>query len=454
MRSGDGLSGGEHGTTASLQLVEAAADSLQTTESLPAGFIQAGRFALFNGMSWQIMLGAPTILYAKTLGASQWVLGLVASLMPLLVIFQIPAAYHIPRYGYKRFILAGWTSRSLFIFAVAVVPLLPLSATVRLWLIIACLFGFNLLRGITAGAWMPWIAAWIPDSLRGWFLSRDAAFTQLGGLVALLASAALLAGEEPRPIQFTLVFLLSATAATISLLYLRQIPDVTAPEKVGSSGVRVPWLHMLFYGPFLRVLLLSAGWAVAIGALPVFTVAFLKESGYPESRILLLTTLSFVGALLSVPLLGRRADRIGSKPIVMLCLILVIGIALGWWSLASGLVGRPLALVALLYFVLGVAQWNFSIANQRLAMCIIPLMGRNHFCALFTVVGSLATGITPIAWGIVLDLIGQRQWSIASLMWDRYTIFFAVVLLITATVAAYSILLREPPIKPARKRVP
>ena len=37
-------------------------------------------------------------------------------MMPLLVIFQIPAANHINRIGYKRFVFSGWGTRVLFIF--------------------------------------------------------------------------------------------------------------------------------------------------------------------------------------------------------------------------------------------------------------------------------------------------------------------------------------------------
>jgi len=63
------------------------------------------------------------VLYAKTLGASATVLGIIAGMMPLLVIFQIPAASYISRVGFKRFVYAGWGTRVMFIFAIALVPL-------------------------------------------------------------------------------------------------------------------------------------------------------------------------------------------------------------------------------------------------------------------------------------------------------------------------------------------
>ena len=41
----------------------------------------------------------------------------------LLVILQIPAAQHVLRVGYKRFMLMGWTTRAFIVFGMALVPL-------------------------------------------------------------------------------------------------------------------------------------------------------------------------------------------------------------------------------------------------------------------------------------------------------------------------------------------
>ena len=62
------------------------------TEVAPVGLKNAYLFATFNALSFQIVLGSPMILYAKGLGASATVLGIIAGMMPMLVIFQIPAA--------------------------------------------------------------------------------------------------------------------------------------------------------------------------------------------------------------------------------------------------------------------------------------------------------------------------------------------------------------------------
>ncbi|MEY2409531.1 MAG: hypothetical protein QOF48_2201, partial [Verrucomicrobiota bacterium] len=61
-------------------------------DSLPPGLNNAFFFATFNALSFQIIIGSPMVLYARTLGASATVLGLITGMMPLLVLFQIPAA--------------------------------------------------------------------------------------------------------------------------------------------------------------------------------------------------------------------------------------------------------------------------------------------------------------------------------------------------------------------------
>src|SRR6476619_627814 len=134
-------------------------------ESFPAGLHNAFLFSMFNALSFQLVLGSPMVLYAKTLGASATVLGIIAGMMPLLVIFQIPAASYVSQIGFKRFVYAGWGIRVMFIFAIAAVPLTGgfLDGRNRLALILVLLFCFNLSRGISSCAWLPWITMLVPS---------------------------------------------------------------------------------------------------------------------------------------------------------------------------------------------------------------------------------------------------------------------------------------------------
>ncbi len=63
------------------------------------------------------------VLYGKSLGASATVLGIISGMVHLLTVFQVPAASHVARVGFKRFVFTGWGIRVMFIGCMAVVPL-------------------------------------------------------------------------------------------------------------------------------------------------------------------------------------------------------------------------------------------------------------------------------------------------------------------------------------------
>ena len=411
-----------------------------------AGMRNAWRFAAFNGLSFQIVLGSPMILYAKTLNANATVLGINAGMMPLMVIFQIPAAQYINRIGYKRFVLAGWGTRTLFTFGMVLVPLATpfLDGTTRLVLLLALLFGFNLVRGISSCAWLPWITHLVPENSRGRYVSGDAAMANLGSFLTVVISAACL-GAQPHAWQFAVIFAFSALMGVVSLMYLNRVPDVPISEEVRSSSLPVPWLEIVRHPPFQRLLRFVMVWSLAYGGFTTFIVAFLKtETGLTEAKILFVTSVAFLGGLSSLWLLGHRLDHVGSKPILSLSLCVWLVILAGWIALAGGAVTAHLPLILALQFLMGLFAALVGMANSRLAMAIIPPMGRNHFFVMYSVFASVTLGLAPILWGLMIDLIGKRQRMFLGLNWNQYSIFFSLVLLVFIAALVLARKLHEP----------
>jgi MFS family permease len=393
----------------------------------PPGLHNAYLFSTFNAFSFQIVLSSPMVLYAKSLGASATGLGIVAGMMPLLVIFQIPAANYISRVGFRRFVYAGWGTRVMFIFGMALVPLTGvfLDANTRLVLLLMLLFGFNLSRGISSCAWLPWITALVPAPLRGKYLARDAAVQNLASFLTFLIAAGCLAGAS-HAWQFTALFGFSATMGAVSLSFLKRIPDVDIPEETRTSKTPVPWLQMLRYPAFWKLLRTLVAYSIAYGGITAFSVAFLKTSaGMAEGEILLVSSIAFLGGLCSLGFLGSRLDRLGSKPVLTFCFttwILVLG---GWACLAGAVFPIRLVWVIVLQFMMGLLAALVQMANTRLAMAVIPVMGRNHFFAMYSVIGNVTLGIAPIAWGLLIDGVGTRSGTWLGIQWNPYTIFFA-----------------------------
>ena len=369
------------------------------------------------------------VLYAKSLGASATVLGILAGMMPLLVIAQLPAVKFLNRIGFRRFVMAGWSTRVALIFVVTVVPLTSgfLDATTRLVLVLALLFAFNVSRGIAGAAWLPWITELVPSSLRGRHFARDQFYVN-GGSVVAFAGCGLLLGQNGTPGRFALVFLLAGIAGAISLPLLSRIPDATPqPEADGGKGP-VPWLELSAYPPFRRLLYVNATWSLAYGGLTTFVVKYLKDGADMHGdKILYFMSISFLGGLAAPWLAGVRMDRLGSKPLLSFTMVLGFIIGAGWWLAASGIVAPGWSLSLPLMLLLGLINALFSAANNRLAMHLVPAFGRNHFFALFMVVWQVTLGLSPIFWGLLLDVIGPWEFSALGLIWNRYSIYFALV---------------------------
>lgn len=262
--------------------------------------------------------------------------------------------------------------------------------------------------------------------MRGRYLVTDAAVQSAGSFVTFLISAACLAGDT-RPWQFSTLFAFSAITGAISLSFLKRIPDAEMPEEtLNRSRTRVPWLAMVKHPPYAKLLRLVACYSVAYGGMTAFTVDFLKaQLDLPESTILLLVSTSFLGGLASLWLMGSRFDRWGSKPVLTFAFAAWLLVLSAWIALASGLTPLRLWLVILLQVAMGLLAVLVQMSNTRLAMAVIPVMGRNHFFALYSVANNVILGLAPVGWGLAIDMVGARHPVFLGITWNRFTIFFA-----------------------------
>lgn len=386
------------------------------------------------------------VLYARSIGASATVLGIVAGMMPILVIFQIPAAKHVERVGYKRFIYAGWGTRVLFIIGMALVPVAGvfLDKTTQLVLLLMLLFGFNLSRGISSCAWLPWMTSLIPSDLRGRYLVRDAAFLNVGSFAVFLIAAFSL-GNQPHAWQFALLFAFSAAMGATSLVFIKRIPEPKKTEQIRTSNEPVPWREIAAHPPFRKLLWMNFFWSLAYGGVNTFVVAFLKtEVGLAEGNIMLVTSTAFLGGLSSLWFLGSRLDRLGSKPVLTFSMLAWLSILCCWIGIAGKIVPPTLSILVTLQFLMGLCASLANLSNTRLVMVIVPAMGRSHFFALYSVVANLTLGLSPIFWGISIDAAHSLNFLWHGFAWNRFSLFFTAVALIFMITLASCRRLEEP----------
>lgn len=421
-------------------------------DGLPEGISNAYWFQVFNSASFSLVLGMPMMLFFKHLGASATVLGIVQGLPALLNILQIPSARFVEQVGYRRFVLRGWSLRSVFILGLAGVAALPASvdALTRVALALFLLFCYNFSRGISVCGWLPWITQLIPEQVRGRYVSMDQTFG-FAAIVATSILAGLFLGGNPGGGAFAVVFLVSFLAAVGSLYYLKRIPDVPVAEEARSrSNEPVPWAAIWGYRPFQRIVLFNcvmlAGWAGG----GVVSVPFLRDVfAVKDSTFMYLTAAWGSVYMVGVYFMGKQVDLAGSKPLLVNSIVWQVAHFGGWGLIAAGITPFAWWSLAIQQTTWAIGLALFSLANTRLLMATVPVMGRSHFFAIHSVVTSLVSGFSPFLWGLLVD--GSKGWDrwIGPVHVHTFSVIYLIIMIVVASSLFMLSKIEEPKAMPA-----
>ncbi len=355
-----------------------------------------------------MVIGPPLVLLTTWLGGGSAAVGLVSSIMPFLTVLQVPSTRFIARWGYRRVMLAGWRGRTLVLLGIAVLPFFKGHWTsARLVGVLAfILFGWSFLRGMANAAWLPWIRALIPHNQRGRFFAGQHIYIQLMGLTVLFLAGVIL-GRNPTAVRFSVLYLISFSAATMSLRYLARVPSPDIPSgQKGHGSLKKALKGSLGHRNFRRYLYYSFCWTVANGAIGAFTVLFLKrEAGFCYREILWLGAIASAGMIVALALAGHLLDRWGSLPIMKICLT-GIALYLGVWFLfAQKMVMPHFFLLVVLYIFYGATSGTYWISAGRLTLMAVPGDFSIVALAVYTTGVGILGGTTPLLWGVILDRI-------------------------------------------------
>ena len=295
-----------------------------------------------------------------------------------------------------------------------------INATTRIALLLFLLFGYNASRGISLCGFLPWVTQWIPEEVRGRYVSRDQMSSALATLGTMILAAFYLLRPEAQ-YAYGLLFFTSFVTAIISLWFLQRIPDVSVPQ-FSRNRERVPYKEMLLYPPFLKLLVYNAVFLVAQAGSGVFWIPMLHDSfAATDSLILWMMVLSSAVSALCLWGSGHLVDRVGSRPALGLA-TLVFAVHLSCWcSVAARVLPFNLFAIIVIQFTAALSISLFNLANTRLVMATVPAMGRSHFFALYTVVTSLVSGVFPIFWGMLLDALAGWGVSWSRWQWNQYS---------------------------------
>lgn len=391
------------------------------------------RFQVANAVCWSFILGFPTVLFLQSQGASATVLGLGMGMAPLLTILQIPSAGWVEMVGYRKFVFVGWAARAIFAFGMTAVAWwgVQRSGDPRVvgWFL-AMLATFCFIRGISSAGVLPWFTQLIPERVRGRYLSLEQVFIlSTTTVVALMASLIFLLW--PGPEGFVVVFLVGSLFGVFCLFYLWRIPEVEVPDERRKPRP-MPWSIVLGHLNFRRILCFNQVVILAWTGGGIVIVTLWRDGfGLGSDSFMLLHASAFGASILGLLTLSRFFDRSGSRPLLQLSVGMMVVHFFLWTLIAMGWIPLTLWALVLTQGSWGVVHSLYTTSNIRLVMQVIPEEHRSHFFAVFSVAQAFGTGVYPILWGLLLDLLrASDPGTLFNL--SPYAIAYGLVVLVAA----------------------
>ncbi len=405
-------------------------------------------FSFTNAMTWMIALGTPMVLLAETLGASAFQVGLLYSFVFLLLPVQVLATAFLPRFGYKKQMMFGWTARSVFLlvpFGLAWAAPEP-GDPVAIAVLLAAVFFFCFFRSMGSCAFQPWLYDLIPDKLKARYFGTDMTVIGVVGVLSLVFSAATFHYLEIFD-AFRLQYFFAIVGSAIAIYALGRLPSVEKPQVMELRRIIVEGPRILLKkGLFRHYMMVNLVWVATGSAVVPFGVYYLRvDQALPQEVILFLTAVQSGGAIVGAFSLRFRLDRWGVRRTLLIAVGLNVIIYLFWLVMivtqqmemgigSTLLFGLPVA-----SFLLGVSTSGFWTTHMKYLAFVAHGPDRALRLSLLSSFVGFLTGLASIGWGTLF----RKGGVVPEMNVEAFQGYFAAVIMVQLILIVPILRLRE-----------
>jgi len=362
-------------------------------------------------------------LYMLSLSASSAQIGLVNTLNQLAgAVLAFPGAAFASRTGrYKGLVLlSGVLSRLMWVVMLAAPWLLKDAGAV--WLILLAWIALSGINAFGNAAWTALSADLVPARLRGGYFASRNIVIQLVRLAAIpLAGQVIYAVGEPGGYQLALG--IAFVIGLIAVYYYAQIPEHSGALTHERLRLRAVFAGMKQLPTFVHFVISHA--TLSLGVMiagPFINVYMVQELEFNVGVISLVSTVSVLGTLVGMRIMGRLHDRFGMTW-TMRFGVLIPAIPLIWlWVQHPWQAYLAEAVAALTW-----AGYNLGAFNLLLAST--PDDHRPQYVALYTTLISLVGALGPLLGGWLVEAFDFATvfWLSAAVRGLGLVLFFLLV---------------------------
>ncbi|HUT92556.1 MAG TPA: MFS transporter [Thermoguttaceae bacterium] len=379
---------------------------------------RARRLAYWNGGIWAVGNGLASttlvVYLALDLGAEGIGvgIGLILAARHVVGLLRLGAPAVIGRLvDRKRFCLASFLLGTLLLLALPLVaaPGRLASPVASLWALVGLWCVYHLMQYLGMVALWSWMADLVPLEIRGRFLGRRERWMVAGEAAAMLSGGLFVWGwhglhpAAPRWIAYVMTATLGGSLMIAALVPLALMPPMAKSGTVRQGATLRSMLAPFSDSRFLRLVLFGCWFSLSNGLTQSAQFSYPKQVlGLILFAMLAMQTGMRIGQLTVSPWLGRLADRVGNRPVMLGCLLLV----------AQGPLFYFFSTPDQRWWIVG--AWTVWIAYAGINVCLPNLMlklspGESNapYIATFYAVTGLCYAANTILGGALLDWFGD-----------------------------------------------
>ncbi|MBC8138023.1 MAG: MFS transporter, partial [Fibrella sp.] len=389
---------------------------------------------------WMVLTtGAFQIGFARYLGASDFVLGLLAGLPAAVGLLQIPASLYSDRLASrKRFVAFNAVAGRLVWLLILAMPFFVPQA-LQVWVFVALLTVSSALLTIIGPAWTSWMSDLVPADFRGRYFGQR---SMLAGIVTVLiplpAGAFLDLAVKHQWFEvrwgFAVLFAIACVASVASFVMLLRQPE---PPRIAPPGDRVnPFKALsapLADRNFRAFITYSAAIVVSQTFAGQFFVAWqLDRDGLnmPYLTVQILGAVASGAGLATTQIWGYLSDKFGSRPLLQLATIATVVAPILWLFTIRGQFTYNVVLIVILNLVAGLAWAGVGLAQFNLLLSTAPAESRSTYVAVFSAITGIVGGVAPILGGIAMEVLKPVVLPFGIFSINNYKILFFITALI------------------------
>ncbi|HOZ46445.1 MAG TPA: hypothetical protein PLO37_10725 [Candidatus Hydrogenedentes bacterium] len=362
-------------------------------------------FQLFNVISWQCLAGAVAILFARAIDMPPSWVGWLISFLPLSTLLVVTTVPLVTRLGPKRLMLCTWLVRNLIICAVFFMPwaLDHWGFRAGWYVLLAATLGFCVVRALGVGGWFPWVHEMVPERQRGVYFSAETSIARLVTIGVALTQGLVLVGN-PGVNRYLAIYVVGVAAGLVSVWCMASVPGGKALE--ASLSLRrsfATYKTPLTDRAYMVFAVTAMGCFSALAWLTSAYVLYMRDMlGLSSGSIMVVTAVANAFPLLTIRAWARFADHSGSGRAMSKALLAHSLVALSFLAIVPGHPGVYLMLVPAIVLT-NVFYAAFWMAAQRAMLFYVQPEGRVSYTNLWMLITAIATGITPILAGAIID---------------------------------------------------